>query len=140
MAFAFYQVLITNSERIMRIAYLSTCLPRECGIATFNDNLIRAIQINLGAKKIAADEMIVAVNDSDNRDEYEYPKNVKFIIRKEEQEDYQRAAEWINNSDTDVCVMQHEFGIYGGQSGLYILSLLDRLEKPQNVCRRLAGR
>ena len=114
----------------MRIAYLSTCLPRECGIATFNDNLIRAIQINLSSKQIRGEEFTIAVNDSDNRDEYEYTENVKFIIRQEKQEDYPRAAELINNSDADVCIMQHEFGIYGGQSGLYILSLVTQLKKP----------
>jgi glycosyltransferase involved in cell wall biosynthesis len=114
----------------MRIAYLSTCLPRECGIATFNNNLIQAIQVNLRAKQIAGNDFIIALNDSDNRDEYEYPRNVKYIIRQQQQQDYLQAAELINNSDVDVCVMQHEFGIYGGQSGLYILSLVQQLEKP----------
>ncbi len=30
----------------------------------------------------------------------------------------------------NVCIMEHEFGIYGGESGIYILPLLNRLEKP----------
>src|SRR6201999_222546 len=28
------------------------------------------------------------------------------------------------------CIMEHEFGIYGGESGIYILPLINRLEKP----------
>jgi len=72
----------------------------------------------------------VALNDSENLQEYEYPEEVKYIIRQNHQKDYIRAANFINTSDTDVCLMEHEFGIYGGESGIYILPLLNRLEKP----------
>ncbi len=113
----------------MRIVYISTYPPRQCGIATFNDNLIRAIQKNLNAKSFR-EEFAIALNDADERDTYEYPPNVKFVIRQEKQEDYIEAARMINESDADICIVQHEFGIYGGQSGIFILSLLHRLEKP----------
>jgi glycosyltransferase involved in cell wall biosynthesis len=51
-------------------------------------------------------------------------------IRQEYQEDYLKAAKYINLSGADICVLQHEFGIYGGQNGVYILPLLRRLEIP----------
>ncbi|HEY4198027.1 MAG TPA: glycosyltransferase, partial [Mucilaginibacter sp.] len=44
--------------------------------------------------------------------------------------DYIRAANFINTSNVDACIMEHEFGIYGGESGIYILPLIHRLEKP----------
>jgi hypothetical protein len=37
---------------------------------------------------------------------------------------------YINTSSADVCILEHEFGIYGGESGIYILPLINRLEKP----------
>jgi glycosyltransferase involved in cell wall biosynthesis len=114
----------------MRIAYISTFPPRQCGIATFNENLIRAIQKNLKAKQLFEGEFAIAVNDSDDKNDYEYNSKVKYVIRQENREDYEGAAQMINNSDADICIMQHEFGIYGGQSGVYILSLLHKLEKP----------
>jgi glycosyltransferase involved in cell wall biosynthesis len=40
------------------------------------------------------------------------------------------AVKYINYSDADICVLQHEFGIFGGESGVYILPLINRLEIP----------
>ncbi|MCX2451971.1 glycosyltransferase family 4 protein [Pedobacter sp. PLR] len=112
----------------MKIAYISSYPPRECGIATFNHNLLRAI----GHDKVAisGDSFVVAMNDSEHLHEYEYPKEVKYIIRQENQKDYIRAADYINTSLADACILEHEFGIYGGESGNYILPLIARLQKP----------
>ena len=112
----------------MKIAYISSYPPRECGIATFNHNLLRAI----GSDKVAVsdDSFVVAMNDSEHLGEYEYPKEVKYVIRQENQKDYIRAADYINTSLADACILEHEFGIYGGESGIYILPLIARLQKP----------
>lgn len=112
----------------MKIAYLSTYPPRECGIATFNYNLIRAIGGH--SASVSKNGFVVAMTDSDDIHQYEYPEEVKFTIRQQHQKDYIRAANYINTSEADVCIMEHEFGIFGGESGVYILPLLNRLEKP----------
>jgi len=115
----------------MKIAYISTYPPRECGIATFNQNLRRAINVNFpGREALNPGSFVVALNDSESIREYEYPNEVKYIIRQNHQKDYIRAANYINTSDADVCVLEHEFGIYGGECGIYILPLINRLEKP----------
>jgi glycosyltransferase involved in cell wall biosynthesis len=115
----------------MKIAYISTYPPRECGIATFNQNLMRAINANFPERKsLMNGGFVVALNDSENVHEYEYPEEVKYVIRQNHQKDYIRAANFINTSNVDACIMEHEFGIYGGESGIYILPLLNRLEKP----------
>lgn len=44
--------------------------------------------------------------------------------------DYLKAAKYINYTGADICILEHEFGIFGGQSGVYILPLLYRLEIP----------
>src|SRR6201747_2669766 len=115
----------------MKIAYISTYPPRECGIATFNQNLMRAINANYPERKRLMDGgYVVALNDSESLQEYEYPEEVKYVIRQDHQKDYIRAANFINTSSADACIMEHEFGIYGGESGIYILPLIHRLEKP----------
>lgn len=115
----------------MKIAYISTYPPRECGIATFNQNLMHAIAANYPERQtLAQGGFVVALNDVENLQEYEYPEEVKFVIRQNNQRDYIRAANYINTSSADVCIMEHEFGIYGGESGIYILPLINRLEKP----------
>ncbi|QHT65283.1 glycosyltransferase [Rhodocytophaga rosea] len=116
----------------MKIAYISTYLPRACGIATFNNNVVKAILANQPVNGQSGQESSfgIAMNDSDELDEYEYPDEVKFVIRQDRQKDYIMAATYINTSDADVCLLEHEFGIFGGESGIYILPLLHRLEKP----------
>lgn len=112
----------------MKIAYISSQPPRECGIATFNQNLLNAIALE--TTSVSADSFVVALNDSDSLSQYEYPEVVKYVIRQENQEDYIKAADYINNSFVDTCVLEHEFGIFGGESGIYVLPLIARVECP----------
>lgn len=126
--YAFTKYRSQQNRKPMKIAYLSSYTPRECGIATFNYNLIRAI--NADKADGSLNGFVVAMNDSDDLEEYDYPAEVKFKVRQEQQKDYIKAAEFINNSDVDACVIQHEFGIYGGESGVYLLPLISRLNKP----------
>lgn len=110
----------------MKIAFISTFPPRECGLATFNQNLIKALGYNLDD----GDSVVIAMNDSDDHESYRYPDVVKFVIRQNVREDYSAAADFINSSDIDACIVQHEFGIYGGDSGLFVLPFLNQIEKP----------
>lgn len=113
----------------MKIAYISTYPPRECGLATFNCNLIKAINTNF-KQPLVETSMVIALNDSDNVSQYNYPKEVKFVVRQNHQDDYTEAANFINDSDVDACILQHEFGIYGGESGIYVLPFINQIEKP----------
>jgi glycosyltransferase involved in cell wall biosynthesis len=112
----------------MKIAYIGTYPPRECGIGTFTRNLYNSMLINNETIKDSIDGFIVAMNDHDQT--YNYPEEVKFSIRQEHQRDYLSAVKFINLSGADLCILEHEFGIFGGQDGVYILSLLHRLEIP----------
>jgi len=112
----------------MKIAYISTYPPRECGLATFNQNLVNALSIN--ERYESAQSFVVAMNESDDPDEHQYPEEVKFVIRQQNQQDYIDAARFINNSNVDACIIEHEFGIYGGNSGVFLLSLINNLTKP----------
>ncbi|MBK8983737.1 MAG: glycosyltransferase family 4 protein [Ignavibacteria bacterium] len=116
----------------MKTVFIGTYPPRECGIGTFTQNLFKSMT---GAfkkeneRESGQDEsFIVAMNDFEYN--YAYPEEVKLTIRQELQEDYLAAVKYINLSGADCCILEHEFGIYGGQSGVYILPLLHRLEIP----------
>jgi glycosyltransferase involved in cell wall biosynthesis len=112
----------------MKLAYIGTYPPRECGIGTFTMNLYRSMAKNNGINKDSIDGFIVAMNDHDQT--YDYPEEVKLTIRQEHQRDYLSAVKFINLSGADLCILEHEFGIFGGQDGVYILPLLHRLEIP----------
>lgn len=112
----------------MKLAYIGTYPPRECGIGTFTMNLYKSMVTVTDTSKDSIDGFIVAIND--NEQTYNYPEEVKLIIKQEDQRDYLEAVKYINLSGADVCILEHEFGIFGGQNGMYILPLLYRLEMP----------
>ncbi|WP_379024295.1 glycosyltransferase [Parapedobacter deserti] len=76
---------------------------------------------------------MVALNDSDDKYQYDYDDRVKFVISQERLTDYQAAASFINRSGADLCCIQHEFGIFGGRNGDYLLALTRALRVPYTV-------
>ena len=112
----------------MKIAYIGTYPPRECGIGTFTRNLLISMINNHETNRNSNEGFVVAMNDHDLT--YDYPEEVKLTIGQEHQRDYIRAVKFINISGADICILEHEFGIFGGDNGIYILPLLHRLEIP----------
>ncbi len=112
----------------MKIVYIGTYPPRECGIGTFTKNLIKSMVNSYDANNNSIEGIVIAMDDHEQT--YNYPEEVKVTIRQEHQRDYLKAVKFVNLSGADVCVLEHEFGIFGGENGVYILSLLHRLEIP----------
>jgi glycosyltransferase involved in cell wall biosynthesis len=111
-------------ENIKRTAVIGNYLPRLCGIATFTTNFVRSIQ----KADPAIECFAVAMNDTP--DGYKYPLDVKFEINQDILSEYDLAAEYMNFQQIDLVSLQHEFGIYGGHEGEYILHLLEKLRMP----------
>jgi glycosyltransferase involved in cell wall biosynthesis len=55
---------------------------------------------------------------------------VKFEIRQNVKADYARAAEFVNYSSVRLVSVQHEYGIFGGDDGGYILDFVRALRVP----------
>ncbi|MGQ9560127.1 MAG: glycosyltransferase family 4 protein [Candidatus Oleimicrobiaceae bacterium] len=111
-------------EGLQKIAFLGTCVPRQCGIATFTYDLCRAI----ASQYPKTETLIVPVNDLESS--YDYPPEVRFELAEQDIDDYHRAADFLNFSNCDVVSLQHEFGIFGGEAGAHILALLRSLHMP----------
>jgi glycosyltransferase involved in cell wall biosynthesis len=117
-------------KETLKIVYLSTFPPRECGMATFTADLIHAMDDLL---KPAIKSRVVAVN-IDDISRYHYPRKVIFQIDQYSEREYIKTAEKINAMDEVKLVnIQHEFGIFGGKYGAHILSFLEALKKPSIV-------
>ncbi|MBI5404141.1 MAG: glycosyltransferase [Ignavibacteriae bacterium] len=112
----------------MKFAFIGTYPPQKCGIGTFTHNLIQSVADNFGYTNLFPNLYVIAV--SDNEQVYQYPSEVSFVVNQNNQRDYVSAAKFINYNKADVCVIEHEFGIFGGESGVYILSLVSRIEIP----------
>jgi len=113
------------SKPTLNIAFVGNYSPRICGIATFNTDLCEAVTKLLSLR---SNVFALAINDNDK--EYPYSKRVEFTLKQTQQKDYFEAANFINASNADVVCVQHEFGIYGGWDGIYILSLISSLSVP----------
>jgi len=109
---------------VRRVAFIGNSLPRRCGIATFTTDLQQA----LARLPDGVETAIVAMTDHDHA--YDYPAAVRFQINDGRLEDYERAASFLNSGKYDVVSLQHEFGIFGGDAGGHIMTLLSRLTTP----------
>jgi glycosyltransferase involved in cell wall biosynthesis len=112
-----------KTRKRLKVALISSCLPRQCGIATFSASLSQALGKIMGRDSTC----FLALNHNES---HRYPPEVIFQIERENLEDYHRAAEMINSSAVDLVVLQHEFGLFGGAGGDYIVELLGYLRKP----------
>ena len=107
-----------------RIAMVGNHLPRQCGIATFTTDLSGAI----AAEVSNADCMVVAMNDAGKQ--YAYPPRVRVEVAEGDIGSYNRAADYLNANKIDVVSVQHEYGIFGGKAGSYLLTFLRKLRMP----------
>ena len=109
---------------IKSVALIGCYLPRQCGIATFATDLAAAILDN----DANIDCSVVAMND--RSEGYEYPPAVRFQISQDKLNEYGLAAGFLNLRDPDVVCLQHEYGIFGGQRGSFIVELVRDLKIP----------
>lgn len=112
----------------MKVICLGNYPPRQCGIATFTKNLVDSIQASVLSSPQQIEIEVVAMNDRDEG--YPYPPIVKYCIPDQSREAYLAAADYINSSEASVLLVQHEFGIFGGNSGIFLLSLLREIKIP----------
>ena len=117
---------LRDLTRPVRVLYVSTYIPRKCGIATFTKDLTNAINL-LNPRELAG---IVAM-DNKISEGLNYPHEVKYRIRQGVRGDYGQVVDYVNKSgEVDLVVIQHEFGIFGGRDGEMVMELVDKIEKP----------
>ena len=109
---------------LQRVGFIGNYLPRRCGIATFTQDLHRAVS----TARPDLETCVVAMTDAEHT--YDYPPAVRFEIHDETIGEYIKAAEFLNGAGFDVVSLQHEYGIFGGEAGGNIIELLSRLEMP----------
>ncbi len=110
-----------------KIALIGNYLPRQCGIATFTTDLLT----NLSKEDSSGECSAVVVNDRPGG--YRYPAQVRVEVNQQIMSAYGLAADFLNMNRVGVVCLQHEFRIFGGRDGAYILDLIGNLRMPAGI-------
>ncbi len=113
----------TQNPIVFQVALLGNYPPRQCGIATFTTDLRHALTAH-------RPEVVVDVIAMSDRSDYNYPAEVRYKITERDLSAYISAADLINQVGYDVLSVQHEYGIFGGESGSYLMSLVRQAKMP----------
>lgn len=107
-----------------RAIFLGSYPPRECGIATFTKDMVDAYDRAFGFKSpvIAIDEPGAEVR--------RYGPDVVGRIAEEKRESYAAAARFVNDYPVDLVNVQHEYGLFGGERGEWLVDFLRAVHKP----------
>lgn len=112
-------------KNIGKIAVIGNYSPRQCGIATFTTDLSQSL-----ARELPIEENLINIAMDDIPEGYNYPHQVKFRVRQNVQSDYFWAADYLNANQYDIAIVQHEYGIFGGEDGSHILQMIQSLKMP----------
>jgi glycosyltransferase involved in cell wall biosynthesis len=107
---------IESVERRHSIAYVGTYPPKECGIATFTMDVVNSTDLS------GWQSVVFAVDDVEIGTVYNDPK-VRYVIDKDNQQSYLDAVALMHKQGVSLLSIQHEYGIYGGEEGSYIIEL-----------------
>lgn len=110
----------------LRVLFVSSFPPRRCGIASFTADLAAALKQALPGVRTG----VIAVDPGWERLERAapYPGRVDevYSVTLEEPAAYAAAAAWAERRGYDVISLQHEYGIFGGDHGEYVVTHLLR--------------
>jgi hypothetical protein len=110
-------------QKAVHAAIVSTYPPRACGIGAFAADVRAAL---LGTDGVERVERVVIGNEPSRPQRPGLVATVAQGVRG----DYVRAARILGRLDIDVVLLQHEYGIFGGEDGDYVLSLVEDLPQP----------
>jgi glycosyltransferase involved in cell wall biosynthesis len=113
-----------KAPNVHHIALIGNFLPRKCGLATYTTDTYAALKQRFPDLQVD----VYAMDDHPGR--YDYPEAVTRAIPEQDRAAYLDTARQIEASGAQALWIQHEYGIYGGPAGEYLIALLDRITIP----------
>jgi glycosyltransferase involved in cell wall biosynthesis len=98
--------------------------PRECGIATFTKDVVDSYDQAFRTKS-----EIIAIDEPGGEVRHYGPEIVARLIE-QDRNSYPYIASVINAHPAEMLNIQHEYGLFGGERGEWLIDLLDLVEKP----------
>jgi glycosyltransferase involved in cell wall biosynthesis len=102
----------------MHVMIVGTYPPAQCGIATFTADTEAALRLS-GVRLTIVPVLETTVRPG--------------AIQRDNVASYEQAALWVNESGADIVLIEHEFGIFGGEAGSNLLSFSRRLTIPYAI-------
>jgi len=112
-------------ENPAELLIITSYPPRECGIATYSRDLIKALN-----NKFSQSMEIKVCALENNEDIFSYPSEVKYTLKTFLPDGYLKLANAINlDPDIQIILIQHEFGFFKMQEQAF-MNFLHQLTKP----------
>ncbi len=119
-------VIPFKHKELPEILFITSYPPRECGIATYSQDLRNAIQEKFG-HSISLKVCALEAKESN----LSYPDEVKYVLPTHEEAQYNALMHKINaDKNIKMIFLQHEFGLFGGDYGNYLLRFMSHLKRP----------
>jgi len=116
---------IPVSKDLAEILIVSSFPPRVCGIATYTQDLTRALQ-----NKFSSSLSIKICALESDETSFLYPPEVKYILKTSSADEYESTAVSINlDNSIKIVLIQHEFGFFKEQEQAF-LEFIYELSKP----------
>ena len=113
-------------ENIPQVLLISSYPPRECGIATFSQDLLSALH----AKFYPSFSIKVCALES-TQENHIYPPEVRFVLDTSLPQSYHELTDAINqDTRIQLVLLQHEFGFFDVLPEQEFLHFLNRIDKP----------
>ena len=107
------------------VLFMTSFPPRECGIATYSNDLISAL-----SEKFNQSFTINICALENDHEHHSYPENVKLILNTNQSDDYLKLINKVNeNSSISLVVIQHEFGFFSNNESDF-MNLLKSINVP----------
>ena len=118
-----------NLNKVRETLVLASYPPRVCGIATYTQDLLAALRRTYGG---SVEFKVCALTHGPM--DVEWPNNVTCTLDTLDEENYKLVAHRVN---TDKLLkrlwVQHEFGLYPGADGRWLIDMLRAVEKPISI-------
>lgn len=98
--------------------------PRECGIATFTKDVVDSFD-----RAFHTSSEIIAIDEPGGEVRH-YGPEVTARLQQNRRESYQDIAALVNAHPAQMLNIQHEYGLFGGDRGEWLIDLLQAVEKP----------
>jgi glycosyltransferase involved in cell wall biosynthesis len=123
-----FEEVLEIKQGLPQILFLTSFPPRQCGIATYSQDLIRALE-----NKFSNSFGITVCPLESSNENYEYPEEIKFTLNIDKSKSFERLAQKINeDANIQVVMIQHEFGLFRGKED-DLIEFIRVLNKPVSL-------